>query len=112
MIESAVRASKYRFVVLAAFMLAVAVLGSLVGAGSTYEERDRQQLARSYKFTLEWLLLAVMAAYALIEVSKWFGVMHGAAAFLNDHWPGLVLSAMCLLTGLAGFRKTGSADPA
>ncbi|HEY5902622.1 MAG TPA: hypothetical protein VIU39_08715, partial [Anaerolineales bacterium] len=58
-----------------------------------------------YKFALEGLLLVVMAAYALIEFSKWLGIMHGAAAFLSGHWPGLIFSALCLFMGLAGVRK-------
>lgn len=90
---------------LLSFMLAVTTLGSLIGAEGGYEEADRRRLAQSYKFTLEWLLLAIMAAYALIEVSKWLGMMQGAAAFLNAHWPGLILSALCLFMGLAGTRK-------
>jgi hypothetical protein len=90
---------------LISFMLAVAILGSLVGAEAAYEEADRRRLAQSYRFALEGLLLAVMAAYALIESSKWLGIMHGAAAFLNDHWPGLIFSALCLFMGLAGVRK-------
>ncbi|MGE5249092.1 MAG: hypothetical protein ACM3QS_02665 [Bacteroidota bacterium] len=96
---------------LISFMLAVVTLGSLVGAEGSYAERDRQLLGRSYKFTLEWLLLAVMAAYALLEVSKGFGILQASTAFLDDHWPGLIFSAMCLLMGLAGLHKPAPAFP-
>ena len=96
---------------LLSFMLAAVALGSLVGGEGAYDEADRLRLARSYKFALEWLFMAAMAAYALIEFSKWLGIMQGAAAFLNDRWPALILSMICLLMGLAGSRKQTSAVP-
>jgi hypothetical protein len=86
------------------FMLSVAVLGGLIAGSSGYSEPDRQQLARSYKTAYAGLLLAVMSAYALVELAKWmqFGPL---AAFLNAHWPGIILALMCALLGLAGLRK-------
>ena len=89
---------------LLAFMLSVAVFGGLVGGSRAYDERDRQQLGRSYKTAYEWLLLVVMAAYALIELSQWLH-MEAAAVFLNGHWPGLMIAAMCALMGIAAFRQ-------
>lgn len=96
---------------LLSFMLSVTTLGSLVGAEASYQEVDRRRLAQSYKFTVERLLLAAIAAYALIEVSKWLGIMQGAVTFLNAHWPGLILSALCLFMGLAGVRKSAGGAP-
>jgi len=97
---------------LLSFMLTIAVLGGLVSGSSSYEEQDRQQLRQSYQKAFDGLLLVVMAAYALIEVSRWFVFIEAAAAFLNDHWPGLILSVMCITMGIAGLQKartTGSA---
>jgi uncharacterized membrane protein (DUF4010 family) len=87
------------------FMLALAVLGGLVGGAESYEERGRQQLDRSYKTAFEWMLLVVLIAYALVELSDWVGIFEGAAQFLNAHWPGLMVSFMCGLLGIAGLRR-------
>jgi uncharacterized membrane protein (DUF4010 family) len=97
---------------LLAFMLTTVVLGSLIGGSNNYEEQDRQQLGRSYRKAFEWLLLVVLAAYALIELSKWFVGIEGAAAFLNGHWPGLILSVMCIVMGMAGLPKARTAESA
>ena len=94
------------------FMLSAAALGGLIGGKKDYSERERQQLREGYKTAYEWLLLVIMAAYALILVSRWFNVMEGAATRLNDHWPSLVISLMCLLMGMAGFQKIRSESPA
>lgn len=88
------------------FMLSVAVLGGLIAGSEDYEERDRQQLRRSYKTAFEWLLLVLMAAYAFILLSRWFVMMEGAVTFLNGHWPGFIIAAMCLLMGIAGLHRT------
>ena len=94
------------------FMLATAVLGGLIGGRNSYEEQDRQQLGRSYRRAFEWLLLIILAAYALIEFSKLFVGMVGVAAFLNGHWPSLMVSVMCALMGIAGLQKARVADSA
>ncbi len=52
-------------------MLSASAVGGLIGGSKDYEERDRQQLRRSYKTAYEWLLLAIMAAYAFIVLSRW-----------------------------------------
>lgn len=91
------------------FMLSVAVLGGLIGGSNGYEERDRQQLGRSYKTAYEWLLLTIMAAFAFLELSKWLTI-EGMVIFFNGHWPGLILATMCFLMGLAGFQKTRSGE--
>ncbi len=89
------------------FMLSIGVLGSLIGGSKEYEERERRKLEQSHKTTIEWLLLIVMAAYAFIVLPRWLPI-DGAVMFLNGHWPGFLLAVMCLLMGIAGFRK-GSA---
>jgi hypothetical protein len=86
------------------FMLALAVLGGLVGGAESYEERDRHQLNRINKTAFEWMLLVVLTPYALVELSDWVGIFAGAAQFLNAHWPGLMVSLMCSLLGIAGLR--------
>ena len=90
------------------FMVSVGALGGLIGGNKDYEERDRQQLKHSYKIAYEWLLLAIMAVYAFILISKWLTNMEGAVVFLNSHWPSLIISIMCLLMGIAGFYRTRS----
>lgn len=94
------------------FMVSLAALGGLIGGSSAYNERDRQQLRQSYKTAYEWLLLAMMTAYAFIVFSRWLSMIAGVVLFLNSHWPGLVISMMCLFMGLAGFQKTRSASSA
>jgi len=89
------------------FLLSIVVLGGLIGGSKDYEERERQNLERSYKTTIEWLLLIILAAYAFIELSRWLPI-DNAVVFLNGHWPGFVMAMMCFLMGITGFRK-GSA---
>ena len=93
------------------FMLSVAVLGSLIGGSHAYTAREREQLRQSYQTAYEWLLLAIMFAYAFILLSRWWSMMEGAVLFLNGHWPGLLLATMCLFMGMAGFRRTSSESP-
>ena len=88
------------------FMLTAAVLGGLIGGRNSYEEQDRQQLEQSYRRAFEWLLLVVLVAYALIVLSKMFVIMAGSASFLNEHWPSLMVSVMCVFMGIAGLQKT------
>ena len=87
------------------FMLTLTALGGLIGGSNGYEERDRQQLRRSYKNAFEWLLMVVLGAYAFIECSKWLGALENAAIFLNGHWPVLIFSVMCILMGMAGLKR-------
>ena len=88
-----------------AFMVSSAALGGLIGGAHAYNERERQQLSQSYKTAYEWLLLAIMIAYALIVISRWLNLMAGVAIFINSHWPGLAIAMMCLLMGMAGFQR-------
>lgn len=90
---------------LLALMLTLAVLGGLIGGTNDYEELDRQRLTHGYKSAFEWLLLVLLAAFALIEFSRWFGVIEGTVVFLNEHWPSLIISVMCILIGISGFQR-------
>ena len=94
------------------FMLSLAALGGLISGSKDYEERDRQQLRESYKTAFEWLLLAIMTVYAFIALSRWLIIMEGAVIFLNGHWPGLIISIMCLLMGIAGLQRMPSESSA
>jgi hypothetical protein len=87
------------------FIVSIAALGSLIGGSKDYDERERQLHKESFKTAFEWLLLAMMAVYAFIVLSRWLIPIEGAALFLNSHWPGLIISVMCLLMGLAGFQR-------
>ena len=97
---------------LLALMLTLAVLGGLIGGTNGYEEKDRQRLKDGYKSAFEWLLLVLLAAFALIEGSRWFGVIEGTVIFLNEHWPVLILSVMCILIGISGFQRKTGENPA
>jgi hypothetical protein len=97
---------------LLAFMLTVAVLGGLAGGSNSYQEWERVQLRQSYQRAFEGLLLVLMAAYALIKLSQWFVLIEAAATFLNEHWPILILSVMCIAMGIAGLQKARTAGSA
>jgi len=87
-------------------MITLAVLGGLIGGTKSYKESDRHRLVRGYKYAFEWLLLVLLIFYALIESSRWFDVTAGIAAFMNEHWPGMIVSLMCILIGIAGLQRT------
>jgi hypothetical protein len=92
------------------FMVSVAALGGLIGGSKDFEGRERERLQQSLKTAYEWLLLAIMAGYAFIMLSRWLFIVEGAVIFLNGHWPGLIISIMCLLMGLAGLYRTRIED--
>jgi hypothetical protein len=90
---------------LLSFMLTLAVLGGLISGSNGYEERERLQLGQSYQKAFEGLLLMIMVAYALIKFSQLVIFLEAAATFLNNHWPVLILSMMCITMGIAGLQK-------
>lgn len=90
---------------LLAFMITVSTLGGLVGGSSGYKELERQALQKSYKLALEWLILVIMGLYVLVHLASALPATEGVAGFLNKHWPVLILATMCILMGLAGFRR-------
>jgi hypothetical protein len=92
---------------LLSFMLSMAGLGGLIGGNHDYNERERQQLSQSYRTAFEWLLIAMMFAFAMIVTSRWLNVITGVASFLNSHWPVLIISLMCLFMGMAGLPRIG-----
>lgn len=89
--------------------LLLAVLGGWIGGSKDYEALEQRQLERSYKAGVEGLLLIFLVAYALIVLARGLPLLAGAAAFLNHHWPILMLSFLCVLLGLAGTRRARSA---
>ncbi len=89
------------------YLFSIAALGGLLGRSKDYEEQYRQRLIRSYKTTIEWLLLSMMAAYPLIELFKWMSIDE-RSLLPNSHWPGFVLALMCLLMGIPGVRKVSA----
>lgn len=86
-------------------ILAVPVLGGLIGGRNDYEPKERLQLERSFQVAFEWLLLVLLFAYAFVLLSKWLFIIEGAVGFLNSHWPILTISTMCLLMGISGSMK-------
>jgi hypothetical protein len=89
---------------LLSIVLSCAALGGLIGGRASYETIDRQRLRNSYKGAFEWLLLFLLFAFAFIASSEWFGFGEGAVVFINEHWPSLLVSIMCILLGVAGFQ--------
>lgn len=85
-----------------AVVLAVGAIGSLIGGTAGYAPGERQLLARTYQTAFEWLLLELMVAYAFIVLTNWLGVLGGAVAFINLHWPPVMLTVMSLGLGAAG----------
>lgn len=97
---------------LLSFMLSLAVLGGLIGRSNSYAARDRQQLVLSCRTAYEGLLLILLAAFAVIELSRWLPI-EGVVILLNGHWPGLIVAMICVLMGTAGLQKRSvSAGPA
>lgn len=87
------------------FLLVIVALGGLIGGSNLYGNQQQQCLLRYYKTTFEWLLLAVFSVYAFIEISRYLPRLSEAATFLNGRWPGLILSLMCVVVGVAGLRR-------
>jgi hypothetical protein len=90
---------------LISLMLTISALGGLVGGINGYEEGDRQQLEKSYKTVFEGLLFIALAASAFQAFSRLFIILEGVVVILNNHWPGLIISILCVLMGIAGFQK-------
>lgn len=88
-----------------ALMFTASALGGLVGGSPNYTQDERQHLTQSYKTSFEALLLIILAAYALIEISKALS-LNVVPEFFGGHWPGLMIACMCALMGIAGLRKT------
>jgi hypothetical protein len=97
---------------LISFVLTASALGGLIGGSNGYEERDLQLLEKSYKKVFEWLFLLSLAASAFLALSSLFVGLEGAVVFLNNHWPGLIISIMCILMGIAGFQRRIRGDSA
>jgi C4-dicarboxylate transporter len=90
---------------LISIVLSCATLGGLIGGQASYEQQARQCLQMGYKGAFEWLILVMLAAFAFIASSQWFGFGEGIVDFLNSHWPSLILSMMCVLMGIAGLQN-------
>jgi hypothetical protein len=87
------------------FFLTVPTIGGLVGGKNGYEEPDHARRERSFQAVLEGLLLILMLAFGFIELPKLLPGLQAAVNGVNGHWPGLMLSILCILIGTAGFLK-------
>lgn len=87
-----------------AVFVGIGVFGGLVATSSTFDEGERQLLSQTYSTAVQWLFFALLVAYAFLEVSQWLNAASSIAAFLNAHWPGLTVSMICVLLGVAGLR--------
>jgi hypothetical protein len=88
-----------------AYMLTVTAIAGLIGGGKGSLEQPRLLQADCFKRAFEALFLIIMAAYGFIVISNGFVELIGAADFINNHWPALMLSAMCITLGLARMQK-------
>ncbi|MCB9456620.1 MAG: hypothetical protein H6671_11595 [Anaerolineaceae bacterium] len=85
------------------------LLGGVVGIVDSnsrrFDEREEQLLSQAYGTTFQWSLLVLMIVYAFSELSSWLGLLSPIRLFLDAHWLGLSFSTICLLLGIAGFRR-------
>jgi len=88
-----------------AYMLSLAGVGGVIGGNAGYDEIERQAMERSYKPAFEGLLLIIIAGYVFTALANPISALAEPAAFINSHWPGLILAAMCLLLGICGLCK-------
>lgn len=91
---------------LISFMLAAVGIGSLIGGGKVSAKTEPQLPEKSFKTAFEWLLFIIMAAMIFLMTSNGFRVFPKANDFLSTHWPGLMLSVMCIVLAISGLRKT------
>lgn len=91
---------------LLAYMLTVVAIAGLLGGGRNIPNQNQFLQADRFKKAFEALLLIIMAVYGFIVISNGFGVLTGAVLFINNHWPALMLSMMCIVLGLAGVKKS------
>ncbi|PKO02384.1 MAG: hypothetical protein CVU43_08120 [Chloroflexi bacterium HGW-Chloroflexi-5] len=94
------------------FMLAVVGIGSFWGNSKGIASSEPQLPEKSFKTAFEWLLLIMMAAMAFLMISNGYRVLPKANDFLSTHWPGLMLSVMCIVLAISGLRKTNPAQSA
>lgn len=87
-----------------AFMTGLAAVGGLVGASRQFDEREQQLLSQAFSAAFQWSLFALLVVSAFYSVLAWLHFTSGLAVFMSEHWTGLMVSAMCLLLGIAGYR--------
>lgn len=90
------------------YMLAAASIATLVGGGKSAANTEPHVSEKSFKTAFEWLLLIMMFAMVFLMISNGFRVFVKANDFLSTHWPGLILSLMCIVLGLAGAKESGA----
>ncbi|GAP15909.1 hypothetical protein LARV_03704 [Longilinea arvoryzae] len=88
-----------------AFVLVAAALGGLLGGSRRFAGKELNYARRYFKIAFDWMLLTILAAYALIVLSQWLPALQGAIDFLNAHWAGLILSMMCIVLGVCALLK-------
>jgi hypothetical protein len=88
------------------FVLAVSGIAGLTGVWKGKTASEPHLAEKCYKTAFEWLLLVIMVAMAFLMTSNGFRIFPKANDFLSTHWPGLVLSMMCIVLAISGLRKT------
>jgi hypothetical protein len=87
-------------------ILSAAGIGSLFGGLKGKDDQEPHLPEKCFKTAFEWLLLIIMFAFAFLINSNIFHIFVGANDFINAHWPGLMLSVMCVVLALSGLRKS------
>lgn len=88
------------------FMLAVVGIGALIGSSKITTASEPRLSEKSYKTAFEWLLLIMMLAMVFLMISNGFRVFPSVNDFLSTHWPGLMLSVMCIVLGMSGLKQS------
>lgn len=87
-----------------AFVVCLAVIGSLAASSQSFDERENQLLWKSYALAFQWSLIAVFFAYVIVMLLSWLSLAGALRQFFDTHWLALMISLMCILLGLAGVR--------
>lgn len=87
------------------FLLAISGIAGLSGVWKGKGESSPHLPMKSYKTAFEWLLLVIMFTYAFMVTSNGFQIFVRVNEFFSAHWPGLMLSVLCVVLGLSGLQK-------
>lgn len=87
------------------FLLAVTGMGGLFGGERGKEASGPRLMEKSFKLAFEWLIMILMLAFTFLVFSNIFHIFVGANDFINAHWPGLMLSVVCIVLASSGLRK-------
>ncbi len=90
---------------LVVFMVTIPALGFLCAGDRYYAVQDHQRLRQSLATGFQWLFIAMFVVFCAVLLFESLPVFNGVLSFMDAHWTSLVMSAMCLLGGIAGLRR-------